>query len=83
MWCHNLQFYPTFLLDLKLAGKILNWCLKEIVQWKRANKLMLTHNKMEVLLVIFNSTTGSGITPVLEGIAHPLKVCIWIYTWIR
>lgn len=39
----------------------------------RANKLKLSLDNTDVLLVVTNSTLGNGITSMLEKVALPLK----------
>lgn len=49
----------------------LNRCQKVVMSWMRANKLMLSSDKMEKLLVGPNSFLDSEISPVPDGSCSP------------
>ncbi|KAF7251650.1 RNA-directed DNA polymerase from mobile element jockey [Varanus komodoensis] len=59
------------------AVAVLNWCLAEVMGWMRANKLKLSPDKTEVLLVGGSGFGEGELNLVLNGVALPLrgKVC--------
>lgn len=48
-------------------------CLEQVMIWRRTNKPKVSPDKMEILLMGSNTTLRSGITPVLDRVALPLK----------
>ncbi|KAF7254271.1 CMP-N-acetylneuraminate-beta-1,4-galactoside alpha-2,3-sialyltransferase [Varanus komodoensis] len=55
------------------AVAVLNRCLAEVMGWMRANKLKLSPDKTEVLLVGGLSSWVGDLDLVLNGVALPLK----------
>ncbi|KAF7248216.1 Polypeptide N-acetylgalactosaminyltransferase 13 [Varanus komodoensis] len=55
------------------AVAVLNRCLAEVMGWMRANKLKLSPDKMEVLLVGGSGFRMGDLGLVLNGVALPLR----------
>ncbi|KAF7253353.1 Fibroblast growth factor receptor 2 [Varanus komodoensis] len=70
-YADDTQLYLSFSTNPGEAVAVLNWCLAEVMGWMRANKLKLSPDKMEVLLV-GGSGFGEGDFD-LNGVALPLR----------
>ncbi|KAF7249427.1 Galectin-related protein, partial [Varanus komodoensis] len=74
-YADDTQFYLSFSTNPGEAVAVLNRCLAKVMGWMGANKLKLSPDKMEVLLV-GGSGFGEGdldLVLVLNGVALPLK----------
>lgn len=58
-YADDTQHYLNILLDSRDAVEILDPCLESVMVWLRANALKINADKMEGLLVGFNSVLGS------------------------
>ncbi|KAF7243828.1 Alanine--glyoxylate aminotransferase 2, mitochondrial [Varanus komodoensis] len=67
------QLYLSFSTNPGEAVAVLNRCLAEVMGWMRANKLKLSPDKTEVLLVGGSNSWIGDLDLVLNGVALPLK----------
>ncbi|KAF7242082.1 LETM1 domain-containing protein LETM2, mitochondrial, partial [Varanus komodoensis] len=63
----------TAAIQYSQAVAVLSWCLSVVMGWMRTNKLSLSPDKMEVLLVGDSSSWVGDLGPALDGVALPLK----------
>ncbi|KAF7249944.1 Succinate--CoA ligase [GDP-forming] subunit beta, mitochondrial [Varanus komodoensis] len=72
-YADDTQLYFSFSTSPGEAVAVLNRCLAEVMGWMRANKLKLSPDKMEVLLVGRSGFGEGELNPVLNGVALPLR----------
>ncbi|KAF7247761.1 Maturin [Varanus komodoensis] len=72
-YADDTQLYLSFSTDPGEAVAAQNRCLAEVMGWMRANKLKLSPDKMEVLLVGGSDSGLGDLDLVLNGVALPLK----------
>lgn len=80
---HDMQLYLKLLPMSKESGERLDQGLEVVRGGRRANKLRLNHDKMEVVVVGPDSDLGNGNKAVLDGVALPLKAYAlgWGFSW--
>uniref|UniRef100_A0A8D2JHL2 Reverse transcriptase domain-containing protein n=1 Tax=Varanus komodoensis TaxID=61221 RepID=A0A8D2JHL2_VARKO len=76
-YADDTQLYLSFSTNPGEAVAVLNQCLAKVMGWMRANKLKLSPDKTEVLLVGGSGFREGELNLVLNGVALPLrdKVC--------
>ncbi|KAF7253873.1 putative RNA-directed DNA polymerase from transposon BS [Varanus komodoensis] len=72
-YADDTQLYLSFSTNPGEAVAVLNWCLAEVMGWMRTNKLKLSPDKMEVLLVGGLGLWMGDLGLVLNGVALPLR----------
>ncbi|KAF7241901.1 putative RNA-directed DNA polymerase from transposon BS [Varanus komodoensis] len=72
-YADDTQLYLSFSTNPGEAVAVLNWCLAEVREWMRANKLKLNPDKTEVLLVGGSGFGEGGFDLVLNGATLPLR----------
>ncbi|KAF7252275.1 Succinate dehydrogenase assembly factor 3, mitochondrial [Varanus komodoensis] len=72
-YADDTQLYLSFSTNQGEAAAVLNRCLAEVMGWMRANKLKLSPDKTEVLLVGGSGFGEGELNLVLNGVALPLR----------
>ncbi|KAF7245513.1 putative RNA-directed DNA polymerase from transposon BS [Varanus komodoensis] len=72
-YADDTQLYLSFSTNPGEAVAVLNRCLAEVMGWMRANKLKLSPDKTEVLLVGGSGFGEGELNLVLNGVALPLR----------
>ena len=72
-YADDTQLYLSFSTNPGVTAAILNSCLDLITDWMMVNKLRLSPNKIEVLLVATLPDRLKGHFPALYGVTLPLK----------
>ncbi|KAF7238279.1 Retinoic acid receptor beta, partial [Varanus komodoensis] len=72
-YADDTQLYLSFSTNPGEAVAVLNRCLAEVMGWMRANKLKLSPDKTEVLLVGGSGFGEDGFDLTLNGVALPLR----------
>ncbi|KAF7236906.1 Coiled-coil domain-containing protein 40, partial [Varanus komodoensis] len=72
-YAEDTQLYLSFSTNPGEAVAVLNRCLAEVMRWMRANKLKLSPDKTEVLLVGGSGFGEGELNLVLNGVALPVR----------
>lgn len=72
--------YLTLPTDPREAVESPNQCLEVVLEWIWVNKLMLNHDKMEVLLMSGRSDLGLKLSPILDGVEQLRQIALTMIT---